>query len=93
MQVPTTAAGIELVLQAGYNLYLATIEGASITQTEVQKPLCLVIGNEGDGIAKRHHPRGEQISLPQSASDISYNASVAAGILMFLIANAKNSKA
>lgn len=73
--------------QAGYNLYLATVEhGESATQTIFKEPLCLVIGSEGGGIAPELRAMGTKITLPQRVNDISYNASVAAGILLFLIA-------
>ena len=45
----------------------------------------LVIGNEESGISNDIAKQGTKILLPQRRADISYNASVAAGILMYTI--------
>lgn len=74
---------------AGYNIYLAALDGQDTTTVEYEMPLCLVIGNEAVGISKSILGQGTKIRLPQIKSDISYNASVAAGILMFNIAHQK----
>lgn len=70
---------------AGYNVYLATFDGENAVTCEYKKSLCAVIGGEGMGISKSILSSGTRVTLPQRASDISYNASVAAGILLFLI--------
>jgi 23S rRNA (guanosine2251-2'-O)-methyltransferase len=72
--------------EAGYTIYLATLDGADATKQEYNYPLCLVIGSEGSGISHQILNSGTHITLPQRTADISYNASVAAGILLFLIA-------
>lgn len=74
---------IDLCKKAGYNLYMSVIDGQDLRLVDIKKPACLVIGNEEKGIHKEHAKRGELITLPQKNSLISYNASVAAGILMF----------
>lgn len=71
--------------KAGYNFYMAVLGGENATTIEYKQPLCLVIGNEATGIAKDIQAMGNKITLPQKDTDISYNASVAAGILLFLI--------
>lgn len=71
--------------RAGYHVYMAVLNGKNATSIDYQKPLCLVIGNEATGISVDVAKLGESITLPQRTPDISYNASVAAGILMFLI--------
>ncbi len=48
--------------------------------------LCIVIGSEGVGISKDILRSGKHVTLPQKTTGISYNASVAAGIFLFLIA-------
>ncbi len=78
-------AAIELE-KAGYNLYVATLGGKSSTEVTYTLPLCIVIGSEGAGVSKDILPYGQQVLLPQRTSDISYNASVAAGILLFTVA-------
>ncbi len=83
------SAAVELK-KAGYNLYMAVINGKNALEVPYKKPLCLVIGNEAKGIARDVQREGTAITLPQKTPDISYNASVAAGILLFTIAHGKN---
>ncbi|HJM68725.1 MAG TPA: RNA methyltransferase [Candidatus Babeliales bacterium] len=87
---PSINAALELLKQAGYNVYLTTLDkGTNALTVEYKHPLCLVIGNEEKGISKNTLGKGMKITLPQRSADISYNASVAAGIFMFLIMNQK----
>ena len=86
-EAPTAQAAIELLKKEQYGVYLATLSGKNATALAYQKPLCLVIGNESTGIAQPLLSQGIQIRLAQRSSDISYNASVAGGILLFIIAN------
>src|SRR5579885_555248 len=85
----TASQAAQELKQAGYTLYLATFDGESALTCNYKQPLCLVIGGEGFGISKEIMNKGVHVTIPQRTQDISYNASVAAGILMFLIA-AKN---
>ena len=72
--------------KAGYNLYLAVVNGGeNAMNVEYTGPACLVIGSEETGIAADLRNEGTKISLPQKTEDISFNASVAAGILMFVM--------
>lgn len=73
--------------RAGYNFYMAVLDGKDASNYDFQKPACLVIGNEAIGITKDIRGLGQAITLPQRSIDISYNASVAAGILLFLMSN------
>lgn len=83
---PSSQAAVHELKKAGYNIYLAVVEkGTDATQVEYKKPLCLIIGSEALGIAPELRQSGQLITLPQRTPDISYNASVAAGILLFLI--------
>lgn len=76
--------------RAGYNLYMAVLEnGKDATTISYKKPTCLVIGSEERGISKNVQKDGTLITLPQRYADISYNASVAAGILLFLLGQNK----
>ena len=81
----SSISAIQQVKDAGYEIYLATLGGKNAVEVSYKKPLCLVIGSEGFGISKQLFPFGQQITLPQISKDVSYNASVAAGILLFLI--------
>ncbi len=71
--------------KAGYTFYMAVLGGKSALDVVYKTPACLVIGNEAVGISKDIQELGNKITLPQKTTDISYNASVAAGILLFLI--------
>jgi len=84
----STSVAVQEIIHAGYGLYLATFDGDDATKVAYKKPLCLVIGAEGSGITRSILPLGQHITLTQASADVSYNASVAAGILMFTIANA-----
>jgi len=69
----------------GYNIYLGTISGDNLMNIDFNYPICLVIGNEAIGINKKLLKYGKEVKIPQKNYDISYNASVAASILMFTI--------
>jgi 23S rRNA (guanosine2251-2'-O)-methyltransferase len=85
-EAPTAGIAVAALKKAGYTIYLAMLDGADATKTTFTRPSCLVIGNEGEGISSDIISSGIKITLPQKNRDISYNASVAAGILLFLIA-------
>lgn len=83
---PSINAALTELKKNGYNLYLATLgAGQNAAQTQFESPAALVIGNEEQGISQENLKFGTKILLPQRRADISYNASVAAGILVFLM--------
>ena len=82
---PSMKHAVSELKKAGYNFYMAVLDGQSAVTVDYKMPLCLVIGNEASGIDKDIQNMGIKITLPQKDKDISYNASVAAGILLFLI--------
>ncbi|MCX5922794.1 MAG: RNA methyltransferase [Candidatus Dependentiae bacterium] len=84
-QAPSPQAAIIELKKAGYTTYLATLNGKSATEVTYKEPLCIVIGSEGFGVSREIMNDGIAITLPQKNDDISYNASVAAGILLFLV--------
>ncbi len=86
-QAPSVQHAVKELKKVGYHLYLATLDGKDARHVEYKAPLCLIIGNEAVGIAPALLTEGEPITLAQRTSDISYNASVAAGILLFLVAS------
>lgn len=83
VQTASSSGAAQLLQKEGYSIYLATFGGEDIRTVDFKKPLCLVIGAEGRGISKELLEYGTSVTLPQQATGISYNASVAAGILMF----------
>ena len=89
-RVSTAAEGLILTKQEGYTNYLAMLQGKNANTLSFKMPLCIVIGNEAVGIAKSMQIYGESITLPQKKADVSYNASVAAGILLFMIGTQHN---
>jgi 23S rRNA (guanosine2251-2'-O)-methyltransferase len=86
-QASSTSGAVGELKKAGYTIYLAALEGENALHVRYNTPLCLVIGNEAAGVSPEVLSSGTRITLPQRHSDISYNASVAAGILLFLIAH------
>jgi len=82
---PSVQWAAQLLKEAGYNLYMAVFDGEPATKVNYKEPLCLVIGNEAVGVSKSILKYGTKITLAQRSSDISYNASVAAGILLFYV--------
>lgn len=86
-QAPSTKSAVQQLKQAGYHLYMAVVDKKSqpAQSVEYQKPLCIVIGNEAVGISSDIARQGTSVYLPQVSPDVSYNASVAAGILLFLV--------
>ncbi|MFH1831272.1 MAG: RNA methyltransferase [bacterium] len=87
--VPSVGYAVKEIREAGYTLYMAVMNGQNAATVEYKRPACLVIGNEASGISKEVQKYGELITIPQRSPDISYNASVAAGILLFLLSGKK----
>lgn len=85
MLAQSSQSAVQTLKAAGYSIYLAAFGGKNALEVEFQAPLCMVIGSEGEGIMPSILKAGIQVTLPQKTADISYNASVAAGILLFLI--------
>jgi len=76
---------VVMLKKAGYQIYVTAFNGQNAATTQYTQPLCVVIGSEGCGVTRSIIKEGTQITLPQRNNDISYNASVAAGILLFLV--------
>ena len=76
-------AAAQELKNGGYHLYMAVFDGKPAPEVDYQEPVCLVIGNEAVGVTKSILKLGTSVTLPQRSSEISYNASVAAGILLF----------
>ena len=83
---PTIQDAIGKLSHQKYNIFLATLEkGERASDVEYESPVALVLGNESVGISKDVMKKGTRILLAQKRSDISYNVSVAAGILLHTI--------
>lgn len=84
-QSPSVQDAVVQLKKSGYQIYVTAFNGENAATIQYKKPVCLVIGSEGEGVTKSIIKDGIQITLPQRSADISYNASVAAGILLFLV--------
>lgn len=83
---PSMAFALQELKAKGFELYIATLgAGENAATLKFEKPAALIIGNEESGVSKETLKSGTRVLLPQRREDISYNASVAAGILMFLM--------
>lgn len=83
-QPPTAFSAVQTLQSTGYNIYVATFNGKDATTIPFKKPLCIVVGSEGFGVSKQLMEIGQKVTIPQKKADISYNASVAASLLLFL---------
>ena len=90
MIAPTAHVAVEELKKAGYTPYIAAFDGQDASKVEFKSPLCLVIGGEGFGVSQPVLNSGIKITIPQKTAVISYNASVAAGILLFLASQQHN---
>lgn len=85
--VPSAEVAASELRTAGYSIYCGLFEGTDARTVTFSGPCALVIGSEGIGISEPLKKIGIPLTLAQRAPDISYNASVAAGILLFLMAS------
>ncbi|MDQ5890933.1 MAG: rRNA (guanosine2251-2-O)-methyltransferase [Candidatus Dependentiae bacterium] len=82
--ISSVAHTINELKNMGYTVYTTVADGGvDATTVSYQAPLCVVIGSEERGIEKKVRSLGTQVTLPQRDTS-SYNASVAAGIFLFL---------
>jgi len=85
--VPSAEIAAQELKEAGYSIYCGLFGGTDARTVNFKKPYALVIGSEGSGISAPLKKVGTAITVPQRVPDISYNASVAAGILLFAAAS------
>jgi TrmH family RNA methyltransferase len=68
----------------GLQVYLADMNGKSCWETDLSKPLALIIGGEADGASDEARKLATQkISIPMEGNVESLNAGVAGSVLMF----------
>lgn len=86
-QAPSTSVALQLLKEAGYTLYVAALSKQANAYTlDYKKPLCLIVGSEENGVSAETLKAGTIVTLPQVTFDISYNVSVATGMLLATIA-------
>lgn len=81
----SSSHAVQLLKEAGYNIYMAVFDGQDATKCDFKEPVCIVVGSEGFGVSKSIIKDGIPVTIGQRSPEISYNASVAAGILLFLV--------
>lgn len=68
----------------GMDVYIADMDGTSCWETDLRKPLALVIGGEAEGASDEAQRLATQkISVPMAGNVESLNAGVAGSVLMF----------
>lgn len=74
----------ELLRAINVPLIVADMDGKSVFDFSVDGKLCLVIGNEGNGVSQAVRERANYVvSIPMANGVESLNAAVSAGILMY----------
>ncbi|OGB84803.1 hypothetical protein A3F66_02920 [candidate division TM6 bacterium RIFCSPHIGHO2_12_FULL_32_22] len=87
MIYPSAKSALLELQKSNYNIFISTLDKAeNFVDVKFKLPLCLVIGSEGTGVSRDILSLGTNVKLPQIQADISYNASVAAGIFLFNVA-------
>ena len=90
-RVTNIAATIDELKKCGVWVFGADMNGEDYRLCDYSIPCALVIGNEGKGIGPLVAKKCDKlISLPMYGSINSLNASVAAGILMYRVAECRN---
>lgn len=83
-QVTNLNNTIKYLKKKGFWIYGADMDGESYTNIKFAPKSCLIIGNEGNGIARIVRESSDYIvSIPMYGKVNSLNASVAAGILIY----------
>ncbi|MBR5191914.1 MAG: RNA methyltransferase [Clostridia bacterium] len=69
-------------------LIVADMNGTNVYETKIGENFCIVIGNEGRGVSQQIKEKATlTVSIPMENQMESLNASVSAGILMYLLKN------
>lgn len=84
IMVTNLVNAINKLKDKGYFVYSADMNGKNYKTVNYASKVCLVIGNEGNGISKIVRDNSDEIiSIPMIGKINSLNASVAAAILMY----------
>ncbi len=79
-------AAIAEIKDSGYKIIVSVVSGGKRPETvDTREPLCLVIGGEEAGVGQITKESGQLVTLEQIKADMCFNASVAGGILMYLL--------
>jgi len=76
----------------GMDIYIADMKGTSCWETDLRKPLALVIGGEAEGVSDEARRLATQkICIPMAGNVESLNAGVAGSVLMFEVVRQRRS--
>lgn len=81
-EVRTVTEGLQRATSAGYTCYAACFNGAPLYSLQPEKGSCIIVGNEEKGVDERVYDYAKKITIPQVEHEISFNVSVASGIIM-----------
>ena len=85
-QITNITSTMKLLKQNGFWIYGADMDGIDYTKQDYKGKVCLVIGNEGNGMSRIVKENCDFIvSIPMNGKINSLNASVATGILVYEI--------
>lgn len=74
----------EVCRLAGLQVLVADMDGASCWDTDLRKPLALVVGGEAEGVSEEGRKLATgKVSIPMAGNVESLNAGVAGSVLMF----------
>jgi TrmH family RNA methyltransferase len=74
-------------------VYLADMKGASCWETDLRKPLALIVGGEAEGASNTaRRLAGARVGIPMPGEAESLNAGVAGAVLMFEVVRQRNEK-
>jgi len=78
---------------SGLNFYVADMDGQSCWETDLSKPVALIVGNEAEGVSESARKLASgKISIPMSGETESLNAGVAGSVLMFEVMRQREEK-
>ncbi|MGI5936767.1 MAG: 23S rRNA (guanosine(2251)-2'-O)-methyltransferase RlmB [Oscillospiraceae bacterium] len=92
-RVPNLPAALKELKEHGIWVYGAAAEGSSsLWETELQGPVCIVIGSEGQGIGRLVRENCDfLVSIPMRGKLSSLNASAAAAVIMYEVLRQRES--
>ena len=92
VRVTNLNRALETLKERGLWIVGATMDGEDAFSADLTGPMAIVIGAEGEGIAEMTLKKCDlKLSLPIKGHIDSLNASVAAGIMMYAVVNARRS--
>ncbi len=83
----------QITRSANLQIYLADMDGQSCWETDLRRPLALIVGGEAEGASEAARKlASKQISIPMMGKIESLNAGVAGSVLMFEVVRQRSVK-